>query len=139
MTRGLPGSGKTTWAKQFMATQPKGTWKRISKDDLRAMLDNGVESPENEVFILDARDRLIEAALSRDLNVIVDDTNFVFKQQRRVVEFCLHYNAEFEVKNFDTKLEVCIERDAARPNPVGKEAITNMWKEFVDPSTNTRT
>ena len=63
----------------------------------------------------------------------------MLRKQRRVVEFCLQYNAEFEIKNFDTKVDVCIERDAARPNPVGKEVITNMWKEFVDPSTNKRT
>ena len=40
LTRGLPGSGKSTWAKQMLDEKP-GHYKRINKDDLRAMLDNG--------------------------------------------------------------------------------------------------
>jgi len=37
--KGLPGSGKTTWAKEQIAKSP-GNYKRINKDDLREMLDN---------------------------------------------------------------------------------------------------
>ena len=40
LTKGLPGSGKSTWAKQIIDENPS-FFKRINKDDLRAMLDNG--------------------------------------------------------------------------------------------------
>ena len=46
MTKGLPASGKSTWAKQYLDDNP-GT-KRVNKDDLRAMLDNGKWSKRNE-------------------------------------------------------------------------------------------
>jgi len=36
--KGLPASGKTTWAKKFVQ-ENGGLYKRISKDDLRAMAE----------------------------------------------------------------------------------------------------
>lgn len=59
---GLPASGKTTWAKERLAENPNGI-KRISKDDLRAMLDGGRWSGDMEKFVLKARDALISLAL----------------------------------------------------------------------------
>lgn len=38
--KGLPGSGKSTWAKEQLEKYP-GRYKRICKDDLRAMLASG--------------------------------------------------------------------------------------------------
>ncbi len=36
ITRGIPGSGKTTWAKNFVKNNPN--YIRISRDDLRSIL-----------------------------------------------------------------------------------------------------
>ena len=47
MTKGLPASGKSTWAKLEVA-RSKGKTKRINKDDLRDMIDAGTWSKENE-------------------------------------------------------------------------------------------
>ena len=47
MMKGLPGSGKTTRAMEMLAENPNGI-KRVSKDDLRAMLDNGRWSGDAE-------------------------------------------------------------------------------------------
>jgi tRNA uridine 5-carbamoylmethylation protein Kti12 len=36
---------------------------------------------------------------------------------------------------FNTSLEVCIERDAKRPNPIGAKVITetyNRYKEYLE-------
>ena len=38
LTVGLPASGKSTWAKEQVSQNP-GQYKRVNKDDLRAMLD----------------------------------------------------------------------------------------------------
>ena len=62
ITIGLPASGKTTWAKELMEKEP-GEWKRINKDDLRAMLDNGRWSHINERFVIELRDHIILQAL----------------------------------------------------------------------------
>lgn len=38
MLKGLPASGKSTYAKELVLKSP-GKYKRINKDDLRAMVD----------------------------------------------------------------------------------------------------
>src|SRR5687768_1236213 len=74
LTKGLPGCGKTTWAKQLQGAHPP-QYKRINKDDLRAMLDNGLWSGGNEKMVLKARDVLINLALDAGKHAIIDDTN----------------------------------------------------------------
>src|SRR5207245_9019847 len=51
LLKGLPASGKSTYAKELVL---KG-WKRVNKDDLRAMIDNGKWSHSNEDIIKEDR------------------------------------------------------------------------------------
>jgi predicted kinase len=62
LMKGLPGSGKYTVAKKSIAENPE-TYKRINRDDLRAMFDNGTKTNSNEKFIKKLRDVLIVKAL----------------------------------------------------------------------------
>lgn len=133
MTRGLPASGKTTWAKEFVASQPTGSWKRVNKDDMRAMLDAGKWSKKNEEYIIQIRDCIVGDCLSSGSNVIVDDTNLHPKHEARLREIADKLNAEFEVKVFDADVYECIERDAKRANGVGKSVIWRMWQESIIP------
>ena len=55
LTRGLPASGKSSWAKEFVKNS-NGKAKRINKDLLREMIDSSVYSKPNEKFILEIRD-----------------------------------------------------------------------------------
>lgn len=34
--------------------------------------------------------------------------------------------------DFKTPLEVCIERDSKRPNPIGREVITKTYERYKD-------
>lgn len=47
LCKGLPASGKSTWTRELIDKNPE-KYKRINKDDLRAMLDNGKWSNKNE-------------------------------------------------------------------------------------------
>lgn len=127
MTRGLPASGKTTWAKQQNAY-------RVNKDDLRSMINNGVWSKKNEKHILSARDALIEVYLADKKDVIVDDTNLSPKHEVKLLELANKYGADFEIKDFcDVPLDECILRDKKRPNYVGEEVIKKMYNQFLRP------
>lgn len=92
MTYGLPASGKTTFAKGLVATQ--ANWKRVNKDDLRAMLDAGKWSSQNEKFILQVRDYLIGKFLNEKYNVVVDDTNLDPKHKAQLQEIAKLREAE---------------------------------------------
>ena len=133
MLRGLPASGKSTWAKELVEKEP-GRWKRINKDELRTMLDNSKWSKQNENFVLVLRDYTITAALANHFNVIVDDTNLAPKHEETLKELAKNMGAEFEIKDFtDVDVAICIKRDMNRPNQVGKKVIMQMYNQFLRP------
>lgn len=127
LTKGLPASGKTTWAKELLKLEPR-KWKRINKDDLRSMLDGGEWSKENEDFIIMARNILVGVALGQGYNVVVDDTNLSDKHYNTMVEL-FGKDADIEYKDFtDVPLKECIRRDFFREYPVGEKVIRRMAK-----------
>ncbi len=132
MIKGLPASGKTTWARQYLKDNPNT--KRINKDELRAMLDDSKWNKENEKFILHIRDTVIAQAFNNGYSVIVDDTNFASKHELWLKEIANNFKVEFEIKDFtDVPLDTCIKRDARRANSVGVKVIMQMWKQFLKP------
>jgi predicted kinase len=139
LMKGLPGSGKSTYAKALIEAHPE-MYKRINRDDLRAMFDNGINTPQNEKFIRKVRDILITKSLEEGKNVVVDDTNLSDKNYNRISQLVREYNLKFsehvvvEIKEMDTSLEECIRRDALRANPVGEKVIKKMNNHFLKDS-----
>lgn len=131
MCKGLPASGKSTWSQEQVE---KHGWKRVSKDSLRAMLDNSKWSGKNEKFVLQLRDTIVAETLKMGKNIIVDDTNLNPAHERDLKELVKEYNAEFIVQDFtDVPLEECIKRDQKRQNYVGEKVIRGMYKDFLSP------
>lgn len=134
MTKGLPASGKTTFAKAALEEHP-GACKRVNKDDLRAMLDGGKWSRDNEKFVLAVRDQIIGAALDAGKHVICDDTNLAPKHRERLEQLAKQHGAALEVEDFThVSVEECIARDRKRPNYVGEKTIRSMHEQFLEPA-----
>lgn len=132
LTKGLPASGKTTWAKKMIEDNP-GMYKRVNKDDLRAMLDGGRWSKDNEKMILKIRDTLILQAVEAGKHVIVDDTNLHHKHEDQIKQL-VKGKAEVFIQDFtDVSLEECIKRDRLRTNSIGEKTIKQMHKQFLAP------
>jgi len=133
ITVGLPASGKSTWAKKLVADNPN-TYKRVNKDDLRAMLDVGHWSNGNEQFVLETRDFIVREALKDGKSVIVDDTNLSSKHQSRLESIVSHVNRGITIKIvlFNTSVEECIARDSQRSGSakVGAKVINMMATSF---------
>jgi len=125
---GLPASGKTTWSKEQL--KKNSNIKRVNKDDLRAMIDNGQWSKNNEKLILEIRDKIIMTAIENGNDVIVDDTNFHSKHLEHIKEL-VPSNVEIKTKFFDVPFEECILRDSKRENKVGKDVIMRMYNDFL--------
>jgi len=134
--KGLPASGKSTWARDKLNESP-GTYKRVNKDDLRAMLDDSHWSRHNEKFVLRLRDHIITEALRDGKHVIVDDTNLHPKHEARIEQIAHEYRKEageeiaVEVIAFNTDVEECIRRDLLRPRSVGEKVIRSMHGQFL--------
>lgn len=124
--KGLPASGKSTWAK----CQVNNNTIRINKDDMRVMM-GGEFSKLKENIVLEMRDKAVESALKQGISVIVDDTNFAPKHEETLRELATLHKAEFQVKFIDTPLQDCLDRDEIRKNSVGKDVIINMYNTFL--------
>ena len=132
LLKGLPASGKTTFAKELVRND--GNWTRVNKDDLRSMLHGGKWSSSREKKIIACERWLVELLLGWKKNVVVDDTNLNPTHERHFKGMAESHNADFEVKMFDTPLEECIKRDNARPNGVGETVIRKMYNQYLKPT-----
>jgi predicted kinase len=129
ITRGLPGSGKTTWAREQIGAV------RVNRDDLRRMLHGrylGYSRAEAHVSV--AHRALVAALLEAGVSVICDDTNLSATVVRELRALAAKSGADVVVKDFtDVPIEVCLARDAARPDDirVGEEAIRDMHRRYL--------
>lgn len=140
--KGLPASGKSTFAKAKVANS-NCSIKRINKDELRLMLDSGKYSKGNESYILQLRDHIILTTLDLGKSVIIDDTNLYEKHEERIRELVEDFNkgkygnnvpknpVQVKIKFFDVSPEECIKRDLKRPNSVGSKVIWKMFNTYV--------
>jgi len=126
---GIPSSGKSTWAKQYIKDNPG--WKRINKDELREMLDASEWSDKNEKFVIQVRDALILKALADGYNVIVDDANIHQKHEIRIKQITAG-KATVSTKVFPIDLDEAIKRDSNRDKKVGQDVIKRMYRQYVD-------
>lgn len=133
LTTGLPGSGKSTWAKKF-AKESISEVVLTSRDDIRAMLGYGpIGTKDQENFVSKIQDDIITRAVREGKNVIVHDTNLNAKSPTRIKKL-FDGDVQFMVADFtNVPIETCIERDAQRDNPVGEKIIKNMARQLQKP------
>lgn len=131
ITKGLSGSGKSTWAKEEVK-QSQGKTKRVNKDELRAMIDAGQWSKSNEKLIRTVRDNIILSAIDSGKSIIVDDTNLHPSNERDIRKLVANHDVEIEVKFFDTTIEECIARDFLREGSaqVGEKVIRQQAADW---------
>lgn len=146
LCRGIQGSGKSTWAKQWVAEDPEHRV-RFNNDDIRNML--GIYwVPRREAIVFSLKRQFIYQAMLFGYDIVIDNMNLnnreinFFKDivdrhnnPKGVIPDIVQSHYVLEFKDFKTPLEECIERDAKRPNPIGAEVITstyNRYKSFYE-------
>lgn len=128
LTVGLPASGKSTWAKERI--RKSENFVRINRDDIRMMLKNqGQLDPNLENMVTDIQHSIVNLALSRKQNIIIDNTHLKRKYITDMIEKYNH-RADIEFMVFDVPADKCIERDKLRSNSVGEAVITKFAKDF---------
>lgn len=129
ITKGLPASGKSTWAREQQ--EKDKSIAVITKDDIRLLVPNKKKS---EKLVLEIRDNLTIDYLNRGCSVIWADTNLNPIHENKAREIASQHNAKFIIKDFtDVSLEDCIKRDNARPHGVGEKVITDMYNQYLKP------
>lgn len=143
LCRGIQGSGKSTWAKQWVLEDPEHRV-RFNNDDERYMVGGGPKGywvPNRESFISEIKHKFIISAMHKGYDIVVDNMNLSFKEfefYKKIVDQWndpigdIRENYEIEFKDFFIPVEECIRRDALRPNPIGEKIIRQTWNKYKD-------
>lgn len=130
LCRGIQGSGKTTWAKQWVLEDPEHRV-RFNNDDIRNMLGE-YWVPSREPIVTTMKNSFISGAAIFRMDVVIDNMNLNSKELDYWKDIASMFNYDLEIKNFFTPLQDCIERDSKRPNPVGEEVIRKTYEKYKD-------
>lgn len=98
LTRGIPASGKTTWAREWVKG---GKRLLVSRDDLRNMFGE-YWVPARESLITNIEEYIVATALESGYDVVVHDCN---------------------IRQFEIDIHTAIVRDENREQSVGAEVI----------------
>lgn len=140
LPRGLPASGKTTFARRMLDAAAPGSMVRLNRDDLRAMaLPAGYVRPTYDVeqVVSVVQQAAIGDLLRRGVDVIVDDTNLRVKFARDLDRIAAGVSAETLVHDefLAVPVDECIARDRARGEQggrsVGAEIIRGMHDRYL--------
>ena len=132
--RGLPGSGKTTFAKQLCIDNID--YVRINYDEMRQMLlgelnwNKAFKLYKFEDTVYKLADTIAEMFMEVGFNIVIDNMNLHPKSIGHWQRIADQYGYELEIKEMTTSLEECLERDKLRSNPVGEKVIRGMHERY---------
>lgn len=135
--RGLPASGKTTWAKEWVMEDPEHRV-RINLDDIRSMLGK-YWVPAREPIVSVIQQEAILAAMNFGVDIVIDNTNLNKKVVDAYVKVAekFKYTVEYE-DFFNVSLGECLRRNVIRNASLPKDAqiadtvIINMYERYKD-------
>lgn len=143
--RGIQGSGKTTFAKQWV-NEDSEQRVRFNRDDIRNMLGQ-YWVPNRESLINDMYDVFLQNAMEEGYDIVIDNMNLNEKYLEDIQDdidwFNNHYyyndsikinwKYELEIKDFfHVPLQTCIDRDSKRDCPIGERVIRNTYNKYKD-------
>lgn len=136
VTRGLPGCGKTTRARRWVAEDSRRR-ARVNRDDLREHLfSRRTGIPEHEQAVTLAQHAAIRALLAGGYDVVADDTNLSPKTLAELGLIAEQAGAAFVIWDMtDVPIDTCINRDAVRAvmgeRHVGEDVIRTMNSRWL--------
>lgn len=129
--RGLQGSGKTKFAREWVAEDPD--WRfRVNRDDIRKsgydLLWGLSHHMEENVSLSEVAQA--EAAIHAGLSVVIDATNLKARVVKDWYAVANKLGVPVRVHDIDTPLEECIVNDMNRDKKVGEAVIRNYNDRF---------
>lgn len=130
LTRGLPASGKSTWARAWVR-EDRGLRSRINRDEMRIAL--GIKHGENEALVTEVQQAAVRACLAGGRDVVVDDTNLNARFAKEWLKIARRFGIEVEWHDefLDVPVQVCIDRDQDREATVGYDVIMSMYQRYL--------
>ncbi|PKU93179.1 RNA ligase [Bifidobacterium pseudolongum] len=136
--RGLPASGKSTWARKTAATTPNTVV--VSLDGLRRMTAGSLaayhqrRTDRTEQLIVRAAHAMACDALRKGVNVIMDAQNATMERVHALVGLAADCNAAVQTMAFPASLDTLLERNRARAEDdrVPEEYLRAQYERCAD-------
>lgn len=126
--QGIPASGKSTFAKQWVEESSK-TRIIVNRDSIRRGL--GVYwIPSREELVSDIEYSIVNCGMEHDYDICLDSTNLNPNYLNQWLILADNYGYEVEYKNFDISLKEALERDKNREFPVGEKVINQFYNKY---------
>lgn len=130
MMVGLPGSGKSTYAKELAE---RTNAKICSSDAIREELTGDINSQTNNEKVFKLLHRRIKEYLTNGENVIYDATNINSKRRRAFLSELTHIPCVKDCVIIAVPFEECCKRNESRERTIPKEVIERMYKNWNTP------
>ena len=127
---GLPGVGKTTWAKEFMKRHPDYLY--FSPDAYYERI-NGDDTKRDHTFeIWMAMFRDIHTAEMNGDNVLIDSDNLSYAQRNQWVEWFPGFDTRF-LLYMEEDFNTCMERVSQRRRTIPELIMREKWYKWENP------
>jgi predicted kinase len=127
---GIPGSGKTTLAKRLI----NRGYLCLNADNIREELWGDATEQKNPEQVFAVFFSQLEDALSKDLDIVIDNTNINTRHRQPILERALKAGyTDIQLWILDIPLEVCFERNRMRERSVPEDILTNMYNTLIGP------
>lgn len=135
LTRGVPASGKSTWAQQWVLDGPMRA--RVNRDEIRASLGitTGVGTLAQEANVSTTEKTLVTMWIGLGYDVVVDSTNLRAKYVKEWLRLAESLNSGVHFKDFPISLSAAIARDEHRAlygeRAVGEVVLRSIFTKFT--------
>lgn len=131
---GIPGSGKSTFAKKWVAEDPENRMRFNGEDILNSMTSNIYVKDIYGYIKYELCENMVKYAIENNKSIVLDNTHididyFIYVYHMiynliysKIDEYCMI------IKDFTgIDSEICIERDSKRIKPVGRKEIEKCY------------
>lgn len=140
--RGLPASGKSTWAREW-ASDPSNTWPHcvVSLDAIRLAIAGSAENRDRmhrecgrrfDDFVVAMGRHMVADALDAGWDVVADAQHANPMYANELARLAVQHGALWQTQDFDVPLDELLRRNAGRAESdrVPEDYIRASWKRF---------
>ena len=123
----MPGAGKTTLARKIV----ERGYLCLNADAIREQVHGNAANQSDPEKIFDIFFQQLEDAMSKNLDIVIDNTNLNAKQRRPILERAAKFAyTDIQLFLLDVPLDTCLERNRGRDRCVPDDIVANMYMEL---------
>lgn len=130
--QGIPGSGKTTYAKRLVHDNPNIDY--YSSDDLRVEMFGNIDDQSHNGELFNELQKRIKNSLISGHDVIFDATNINSNRRMNFLKDIKNIDCYKKIIVMAIPFEVCLRRNWSRERKIPDEVITRMYKSWQTPA-----